>query len=90
MSIFYSDERLPFSGHIDYTRVDATKKYLEHYSNSLVLTVMVREGVEKHQALKELTACERKMRFWETKPNFDRDRMVRGCQELKSQWKGRL
>lgn len=92
MSICYSDERVPFSGSFNFSRVDSTAKYLEHYSNSLLLTVMAKEGgpVDRHQARKELEVAERKMKFWERQENFDRVRMVRGCQELKDLWKGRL
>jgi hypothetical protein len=93
MSICYSDDRQPFTGSFNFRAADSTARYLEHYSNSLLLTVMVREArdfSEKKQALKELDIAERKMKFWERQENFDRARMVRGCQELKDQWKGRL
>lgn len=73
-------------------RFDATKKYLEHYSNSLILSLYLKDGtrIEKQQASTELAICERKMKYWERHENFDKFRMIKGCDDLKKQWGNRL
>lgn len=78
---------LPFN--FNPLRVNAVKKYLEHYSNSLYLAFMLENGTmrERSEASKELTICERKMLYWERQPHFIRDEANRGIEKLKRQWK---
>jgi hypothetical protein len=92
MAIIYSDTEPRRTGRppIPYERWNATKHYLEHYTNLLFLSAIVarpKDPLEKRQALKELSICERKLEYWTRHPNFDRDEVVRGCLALKTQWK---
>lgn len=65
-------------------KCDATKCYLEHYANSVVLTHFLNFGTlaEKHQAQKELEICERKMKYWKRQPHFNMDLAVTGIERL--------
>ena len=73
-------------------RCDANKKYLEHYSNLLMLKVFLVEGttVEKLQAAKEITICERKLTYWTRHERYDQKIVTEGCSALKKQWNGRV
>ena len=73
----------------DPSRVDATKQYLTHYANSLYLTFLLNANTtmsEKAQARKELELCDRKLKYWERQPHFEKDRATNGCIELKKVW----
>lgn len=88
MSLIYSDQREPFTGSVDFTKLNAVKGYLRHYENLLYLTFMHKNGtaVEKMQAAKELTICERKLKWWENHPTYDKKEVLRGVEALKRQW----
>lgn len=68
--------------------IDPIKGYLTHYANSLYLQFMLLHGtmLEKHQASKELTICERKMKWHEHHPSFDWPLVLLGIDKLKKQW----
>lgn len=90
MSFIYSDTKEPFSGSIDFTRINATKKYLEHYENLLQLEFIANNTanrVERAQCEKEMDIARRKMSYWERMPNFSREEMVLGCAKAKEKWK---
>lgn len=84
----YSENREPFSGAIDFSRVNATKKYLDHYSNLLVLDRFANYGtmIERHQAEKEIKICKRKMKFWQRQANFDGQQAIKGREKLNAAW----
>ena len=90
MAIFYSDAKGEGGQpSVPYHRWNAVKGYLNHYSNYLMLSFIAqstRDRAEKHQAVKELAICERKMRFWTTHPNYDQSEVTKGCAALKRDW----
>jgi len=73
-------------------RLDPTKQYLRHYDNLLFLQfVFAHPGssrVEKHQASKEITICERKLKYWERNATFNKPASILGVEELKRKWTG--
>ena len=88
----YSDTREPFSGSIDFSRIDAVKQFLKHYDNSLFLLLLMSQGtvIEKAQARKEMAICERKMKFWERQDNYNRDAALAGMDKAKKLWAGSM
>jgi hypothetical protein len=88
MSLIYSEQREPFTGAVDFHKLNAVKGYLRHYENLLYLTFMHQNGTtaEKMQAAKELTICERKLKWWQNHPNYDAKEALRGVNSLKSAW----
>ena len=91
MSICY-EEASGFSGALKLDHVDAVKCYLKHFENLLLLQFLANHSPdrnERHQATKEMAIAERKMKFWERHHNFERDRALKGCEELKKQWQGK-
>lgn len=89
MGLIYSENREPFTGSVKFHDLDAVKGYLKHYGNLLFLTFMHNNGTtaEKMQAAKELTICERKLKWWENHPNFVAIEARRGVEALKRDWK---
>lgn len=86
----YSNETEPFTGTIDFTRVNSTRQYLKHFDNLLTLEFIQQETKdrgERVQCEREMEIARRKMRYWERMPNFSRDEMVRGIAKLKEKWK---
>ena len=87
---FYSDTSVSdFTHPIDFTRMNSTKKCLEHFSNLLTLTFILRESkdpLEKIQVTKEITICERKIKWWSHQPNYSHVEYMRGCEDLKKKW----
>lgn len=86
----YSENREPFSGTIDFSRIDAVKQYVKHYENSLLLLMFMSQGtvVEKAQARKEMAICERKMKFWERQDNFVWERALVEMDKIKKMFAG--
>lgn len=87
--IFYSESTQPIDFRVDITKINATKKSLEHYSNYIILTKMLSCGkyvAETVQINKELTICERKINYWKRQYNFSQNDFERGCLELKQLW----
>lgn len=62
----------------DPMRCNATKCYLDHYKNFLVLDFIAKNGTlhEKAQARREIEVCERKMTYWKRQPHFNADLAV--------------
>ena len=88
-AIFYgSKPRIAGAKKDAVVKSDATKRYLEHYGKYLVLG---RLGVRspdpsvRAQAAAELEVCERKMRHWESRPDYDQNAALRGIGVLKRQ-----
>lgn len=83
--ICYSDTELRGPG--GPIRVDPTKAYLRHYENYLYLQFLSRKSPdpqERGQALRELTICERKMKYHER--TADKTGMLAGIQIAKRKW----
>ncbi len=83
--ICYSDTELRGPGGV--IRVDPTKAYLRHYDNYLYLQFLSRKSPdprERGQALRELTICERKMKYHER--TADKAAMLAGIQIAKRKW----
>jgi len=87
--IFYSDEGGYSGPPRNLADVNATKRWLDHASNMLVLKAMEqdsRDAREKAQITKELRICERKMTYWERHQNFVRRDAEIGLAELRRAW----
>ena len=83
--ICYSDTELKGPGGA--IRVDPTKAYLRHYENYLYLQFLSRKSPdprERGQALRELTICERKLKYHER--TADKAAMLEGIQKAKRKW----
>lgn len=68
-------------------KVDPTRAYLRHYENYLYLDFLRKKSPdpkERGQAIRELTICERKMKFHER--GADKEEMLKGIQEAKRKW----
>lgn len=68
---------------------DATKHWLRHFSNSLILSRIGQvstDAREKIQASKELVVCARKMRFWERHPRYPPQTAQNEAQALRRAW----
>jgi len=76
-----------FSG-FNPAKCDATKVFMTHYTNSLYLKFMLLKGnrLEKHQAVKELAICDRKLLYWQRQSNFDDVKAERLMVEEKKKW----
>ena len=95
MAFVYEDvtARKPFTGKVNLAELDACSLYLRHYDSYLYLQFISKHSetthVEKQQALKELTICERKLEYWKRHPNFDINIVTAGIQELKAKWQAK-
>ena len=91
---FCYDPNAKYDGpNIDPSRCDATKCYMTHYENLLLLKVIMGDAkstvAEKAQARIETTICERKMSYWARQANYDQARALREMDAAKKLWKGR-
>ena len=89
MVIIYDDNVRSDGPPSNLSCMDATRIWLGHFSNSLILSAIQqkpRDFSERHQATKELTICERKMTFWRRHPNFDQQKASSEAQKLKNMW----
>ena len=87
MNFFYSDDKEPFTGSLE--DINWTKAYLNHYDNYLYLNFIstnTKDRVEKVQACKELTICERKLKFAERQGGFNKQAAEEGIFERKRKW----
>lgn len=87
---FYSETREPFDGStVSYHKMNAVKGYLRHYDNLMYLQFIVansdRAG-ERQQALKEITICEKKLKWWQQHLNYDHAEAMRGVDKIKRNW----
>jgi hypothetical protein len=91
--MFHIYDSAPYAGPpINIYAMDPHPKYLEHFSNSLLLRVIEKETndfAERQQARKEQVIAERKMRFWERHPSFSYEAVRRDCERLRREWQGR-
>lgn len=86
---FYSDTgpKSTFDARL-MSRLDATECYMTHLNNYFYLKFMQTNGTfkEKSQATIELDICERKMKFWERNPEFDKSIADAEMKSLKRKW----
>jgi hypothetical protein len=91
MGILYEDNPPPFTGRpIPYLKQNATKHYLRHYSNMLILQAMEKapkDANEHRRVNKEIQICQKKLDYWQKHANFNHQEATEGCLELKRQWK---
>ncbi len=90
MGICYSDEKSSGASNVPYERWNATKHYITHYGNLLLLKFLAnnsKDGAEKHQAAKEVLIAERKLAFWMRHPAWRKDEAIAAVVALKKQWK---
>lgn len=73
---------------IDLSKIDATRAWFKHKENEAVLKFFHLNGsrLEKQEAAEELIICERKLRYWEHAPNFDKDEAIRMVAKLNKDW----
>jgi hypothetical protein len=87
---FYSDTEP--RGSFNYgaiSQMNATTQYCRHLGNWFYLKFILMNSkvfTEIAQANKELTICERKMKFWEKEEGFDPDLTQKENETLKKQW----
>ena len=90
MFIIYEDNVSVRTGRPpDVYKMDATKLWLDHFSNSLILTAIQRspkDFSEKIQATKELAICEKKMTFWARLPLYDLAKATQEATKLRHLW----
>lgn len=90
---FYDDNapRAAFGGG-NYHDMPATRKFLEHFSNMLMLKFFWQEGThpERFQVDKEIVICERKLTYWKRHPNWNIDEVTRGIEQMKRDWAGKI
>lgn len=71
-------------------KMDATKQWLKHYSNWLLLQRIYAEPKdwpEKAQANKEILKAQEKLAYWEKMPNFNIEAAYKEKKVLLEQWK---
>jgi len=76
-------------GFMSRDNANANKGYLRHYANYLFLDFIIKNSkntIEKIQATKEIVICERKMKWWENLPLFDRAYVNDEMKKLRKDW----
>ena len=89
--IVYDDNPSPRSGgKFNFADADATKFYMQHYSNRLLLQFIANNPLadfsEKQQANKELLICDRKLQFWMRHANFSQKAASEASSQLLREW----
>ena len=71
-------------------KMDANKKYSEHFYNHCYLVFILRHEAstfaEKQQANKEIAMAAKKMEYWKRMPNWDKEIAGRLCDKIRKQW----
>jgi hypothetical protein len=90
--IIYNDTepKRPFFGRPgSYHEQPATKHYLNHYGNFVLLSFIAGRSEdfrERYQANKEIMIAKRKMKFWYRHANFSLKEAMEGIAEVKRIW----
>jgi len=90
MAIFYDDNAVSTGRPPSLARMNPTRMWLSHFSNSLILMAIQQAPKnlsERLQATKELSICDRKLRFWSRQDGFDQREALLGADSLKKMWK---
>lgn len=79
--------RSAFKGSL--ARINPTSQYLRHYDSHLYLTFIYTNGTrqEQHQASKELDVCDKKMKYWKSRPGFDQEQATKQVEIMNKKWK---
>ncbi len=88
-SIIYEDNPVRGGHPVPYHRINATKNYLKHYDNFLMLDFLAKNETDfalRRRADHELTICRRKMRYFKQHGNFDLAEALKGVELLKLRW----
>jgi hypothetical protein len=89
----YSDTQTHQPGSIvPYHRQNANAGYLRHYENYLYLDFILKTSdrmAERQQAAKELTICERKLKYWQQHANFIQGQVLPQVEKMKKQWQAK-
>ena len=85
----YSDNQPRSATPVNVWKMNPNKAFMSHYSNFLYLDFILNNGTyqERQQARKELTICERKMKFWERHPDFNKETVRMEKEKLHLAWK---
>jgi len=78
-----------FNHPIDYTKMKANDRYIEHFHNMMILCAIVNKPkslIEKRQAEKEIVKCQKKLDWWSKHMNFDQAEVARQVKEIKDLW----
>lgn len=90
MAILYDDdERKTFNLAVVH-RLNPTRQYLKHYDNLMYLTFIrdnTDDRVERYQAGKEVVLCERKLKYWRSRPGYDEAQALTGVGQIKARWR---
>lgn len=74
-------------------KIDANKKYAEHYYNHCYLQFILKHEastfIEKAQANKEIGICDRKLNYWKRHQNWDATESAKLCSKIRKQWHGK-
>ena len=87
--MFYHENEPRSNVRLDFTRMNATKCALTHYSNLLTLKFFIqgeRDAREKVSLLKESETCEKKIAWWSHQANFDKSEFNNLCIAEKKKW----
>ncbi len=88
-SIVYEDNEVRGKHVVPYHKINATKAYLKHYDNMLLLEFFAKNETDyllRRRAEHELGIARRKMEYMERHINFNREEANKGIQELKKIW----
>lgn len=85
----YSDSQPRSANPVNVWRMNPNKAFMNHYANFLFLDFILNNGnyQERQQARKEIAICERKMRFWEKHPDFNKTTVRLEKEKLHVAWK---
>jgi hypothetical protein len=70
-------------------RMDPTRQYLKHYDNLMYLTwirTYSDRPLERYRANKEISVCERKLKYWSERAGYDAVLSLRGVDQIKRRW----
>ena len=89
MTYFYSDTSPSDYNPSLINRLNPNTQYKKHLENHFFLKFLLLRSdsiIEKAQANKELTICERKLDFWSRKPSFDQSIANTHNKQLQTLW----
>ena len=86
--LVYSDTepKTAFTGSL--SSINPNRAFKNHLENWFFLKLTLRNGnmIDRHQASKELAICDRKLEYWQRKPEFDMKQAEKDIAELRSRW----
>jgi hypothetical protein len=84
----YSDTDDKPTGFVPKFNIDPHPAYLKHAANWFYLRLIYSNGstLDKFQATKELAICDRKLKYWSSKPTFNPDLVETEVKRLSKEW----